>query len=176
MSISNLLKINNYTINAQAIKLTGRTSSPTPLDDYSVGQFEFLYTTSGDSNTGVIPASYVKVGRMVTLVIKNSNFVITNPGYVILSGMPALLNPEQAQNGGFDIVNFPMYYLQATGNYTRKLDMDFSIQGPVYASPLPNAAYITPADIFASGPPDGAVFAPGSYVLQQTSYSYIAAN
>lgn len=170
MSIQNLLQDNNYNIKAGSISFDNQQQ----LNDYREGELSLTWTTTNDANTGTFVFKYVKIGKLLTLTIKNGNFVITTPGQLVMANIPSIMYPAKP-TGGFDTVNFPMYYLQASGNYTRKLDMCLIINGPEYNDPDPPSAYIQPADVFNVFPNPSA-FAAGSYVLQQTNYTYITAN
>lgn len=170
MSLSNILRENNLELHAESIVLGGSSSS---LNDYQEGEFNVTWTTTNDANTGTFTFKYVKVGKLLTLIIKNGNFVITTPGQVQFD-IPEVMYPAKPTTG-FDIVTLPMMYLQAAGNYTRKLDMVITINGPEFNDPDPPRAYIQPADIF-NVVPNPSTFAAGSYVLQQMSYTYLAAN
>lgn len=163
MSINNLLKANNYDIQVGTLSMNGGNQ----MSSYLEGSFDLNYVISNNAATGAFSIDYVKVGKLVTLAIKEESITTASGGYFTLSGLPSVLNPKKVSGPGptFDLVEFPALYIKSSDSKYYD-DWIFYVVGPFYGGP--DSGYIVSNDVNASDIPAG------TYTFQQQTFSYIA--
>lgn len=162
MSINNLLKPNNYDVQVGSISMNGGNE----LTDYKIGSFNWNYTITNNTATGSIPVRYVKIGQLVTLFLREVEIIVTNPGIIILSGLPTILNPEASFGAGGDFAEFSLLYIN--GSLLYKSDIIISVSGP--------GVSLSYSGRIVSNNDASNDLAADAYTIQQTTFSYISAN